>query len=637
MLKHFRDRKTIGRYVGLFLLMLVIAAFILLYVPDFLSNPNTISSNRDVAWVDGSPITSRDFLQGFRIQDAQYRQQLGNQYSPELLRQLGLDNFVIQQLIQEKVLTLEAERLGIFVSDEEVSSNIQQDPSLQRDGIFIGKDAYLALFTGTGMTPTMYEEQVRQQLLREKLQNLVTDGVIVNDAEVEEEYRKRNETAHLQYAVIQIEDSTNDFTPNEEAIRTYYNENPKEFQRPTQRKARFITITPQLFTSAVTTTEREIERYYEENISNYSTREQVQASHILFKTDDANANEQDILKKAQSVHRQIQDGADFGELAKTYSEDTSSERGGDLGMFGRGAMVPEFEEAAFALQIGETSEIVRSTYGFHIIKVTDKQSATTQPLENVKDQIRGTLTQEKARNRMEEAIESATQKLQSSQAIDALTADYPLLVPQDTPFFARGEPLPQLSNVMAASQTAFETDINSVTPAIPLGPGAGYAFLQVLEERPAGIEPFDTVEAKVTEKLRTIEARKQALAQALEIREQLVTRGPERAGITLQTNENFFRGTQLSEAGQSAAVKIRAFEIPQNQFSQPLESEKGYVIIRVIETSGFDNNSFLEQKDTFEEQVLNENRNRIWGSFVSNLQSSYKVRIDWQAIRSIVG
>ena len=140
MLKHFRDRKTIGRYVGLFLLMLVIAAFILLYVPDFLSNPNTISSNRDVAWVDGSPITSRDFLQGFRIQDAQYRQQLGNQYSPELLRQLGLDNFVIQQLIQEKVLTLEAERLGIVVSDEEVSSNIQQDPSLQRDGTFIGKN-----------------------------------------------------------------------------------------------------------------------------------------------------------------------------------------------------------------------------------------------------------------------------------------------------------------------------------------------------------------------------------------------------------------------------------------------------------------------------------------------------------------
>ena len=437
MLKYFRNRKSVGWFLGAFLLMLVIVAFVALYIPDFMRPSGVAGSTGDVAWVDGDPISSRAFSQGYRVQESMYRQQMGEQYRPDLLRQLGLDNYIVQQLVQEKALTLEARRLGMSVSDGEVSDTIQNDPSLQQNGRFIGRDAYLSLLNGAGLTPADYEQQVREGLLRAKLENLVKDGVVVSDADVEEEYRRRNEKIHMEYALVSKSDFGGDYEPSDDEIRAFYDANPNEFERPVQRKARFIALTPQLFTSAVTVTDREIKRYYNENLPRFSTPEQVQASHILFKT-GPEVDEAAIREKAESVLAQARSGTDFAELATEHSEDTTAENGGDLGFFGRGQMVPEFDRAAFTLPIGDISDLVQTQYGFHIIKVTNKQDLMTQPLDGLREQIRGTLTQEKASAQVDEAVESAAEKLHASGSIDTLTAKYALLVPQDTAFFRQG-------------------------------------------------------------------------------------------------------------------------------------------------------------------------------------------------------
>ncbi|GMR22168.1 MAG: peptidylprolyl isomerase [Acidobacteriota bacterium] len=637
MLKYFRNRRSMGWLMGSSMLVLVIFAFIAFYVPDFLAPGDQLGSPTGaVAWVDGEPISSQEFLQGYRLQDAQYRQQLGAQYSPDLLRQLGLDNFVMQRLVQDKVLTLEAERLGLTVADSEVSQNILRDPTLQQDGQFIGKEAYMGLFAGSGMTPTMYEEQVRQEILRQKLQALVTDGVVVTGADVEDEYRRRNEKVHLEYAVIARSDFENELQVTDDEVREYYDENQAEFERPVQRKARFITFTPQLFTGKVTVTQREITRYYNENQPQYSTGEQVRASHILFKT-GPDKDEDAVRQRAEAVLAEVKSGADFAELAREHSEDTSAASGGDLGLFGKGAMVPEFERAAFSLPIGGTSELVRSSYGYHIIKVTEKEPAFTQPLETVQEQIQGVLSQEKATEAMEAAIESAAEKLRAAGSIDALTAEYPLLVPQDTPFFGADDPLPQLGNSIEATRRVFEADVLDVTPAIPLGAGGGYVFLQVLEEREAGVAPFEEVKNQAREQLRKQRAMELARNRADEARQQLMSKGGDGGDIEFLTNESYFRGSQLPEVGRSIAVERRAFEMPVGELSPPLVSDNGYVLIRVLEKSGFDAEDFNEQRASFEEQILTEQRSRVWSAFVQNLQSRYDVQIDWRAIRGITG
>ena len=634
MLKYFRNRKSVGWFMGAFLLVLVIVAFVALYIPDFMQPSSAAGSTGDVAWVDGDPISSRAFIQGYRVQESMYRQQMGAQYNPDLLRQLGLDNYIVQQLVQEKALTLEARRLGMSVSDGEVSSSIQNDPSLQQNGQFVGRDAYLSLLSGAGLTPSDYEQQVREGLLRAKLENLVKDGVVVSDADVEEEYRRRNEKIHLEYTVVSKSDFGGDYEPSDDEIRAFYDANPSDFERPVQRKARFIALTPQLFMGAVTVTDREITRYYNENLARFSSPEQVQASHILFKT-GPEVDEAEVRAKAESVLAQARSGTDFAELAQEHSEDTTAANGGDLGYFGRGKMVPEFDQVVFALPIGDISDLVQSQYGFHIIKVTGKQDAMTQPLEALREQIRGTLTQEKASAKVDEAVESAAEKLQASRSIDALTAEYELLVPQDTAFFGRADSIPQLSGSQAAANVAFETEIGRITSAIPLGFGRGYAFLQILEEREAGTADFDEVRVEAAEQLRSNHQMTLAIARAIEIRLKLLS--GDAADIELEASENFFRGTELPGAGRSVTAQAKAFELLPGAVSGPLEAQNGYVIMRIIEKSGFEPSEFEEQKAGFEEQILTEQRSRVWSAFVAKLQSRYEVEVDWQAIRVITG
>jgi len=253
------------------------------------------------------------------------------------------------------------------------------------------------------------------------------------------------------------------------------------------------------------------------------------------------------------------------------------------------------------------------------------------------------LSQEKATTTMEAAIQSAAEKLRAAGSIDALTAEYPLLVPQDTPFFGAEDTLPQLGNSAEATRLAFETDLLGVTPAIPLGPAGGYVFLQVLEEREAAVAPFEEVQNQARQKLRDQRAMELARNRADDVHQQLVGEGGESgqdrgdSDIEILTNESYFRGSQLPEAGRSVGVQTRAFEMPVGELSPPLVSDNGYVIIRVLDKSGFNTEDFTEQRASFEEQILTEQRSRVWGAFVQNLQSRYNVEIDWQAIRSITG
>ena len=633
MLKYFRNRKSLGWLVGAFLLVLVIFAFVAFYIPDFMTGTGVAGSG-EVAWVEGTPISSQEFLRSYRAQEQQYRQQLGSQFSPDLLRQLGFDNLVLRQLVQNQILFLEAQRQGISVTDQEVSEFIVSLPMFQSDGKFIGRDAYLNLLARNSLSASQFEAQLRQDVMRQKLQSLVTDGIVVPDADIEEEYRRRNEKLRLEYAFVAKAEFEAQVQVTDEEARRFFDDNKKRFERPVQRKVRFITLTPQLFASAVSVGDREVERYYQQNSSRYETGDQLAASHILFKT-GPDTDEEAVRKKAEAVLALAKGGADFAELARQHSEDTSAENGGDLGLFGRGQMVPEFEAAAFALQEGQISDLVRSTYGFHIIKLNGREAAFIRPLDSMRDEIRNTITQEKARDKMEKAVDSAAEKLRASGSVDALSAEYPVLVPQETAFFGRGDTLPQLGNSPEATRAAFENEVGQVSSSVRLG--NGYAFLHVLEERPAGTPDFEEVKEEARNQLRDQKVMKLAQARAEALRETLLTEGPEKAGIELLSTESFFRGSQLPEAGRSAAVNARAFAISPGELSAPLSADNGFVLVRVLEKTGFSPVDFAAQKPGFLEQMANEQRLKVWNAFVESLTARYDVRVDWQAIRVITG
>ncbi|MFQ5793210.1 MAG: peptidyl-prolyl cis-trans isomerase, partial [Acidobacteriota bacterium] len=534
-------------------------------------------------------------------------------------------------------VVVEAQTQGLKWSDEALTERIVQDPSFQSGGRFIGRDAYLKILAENALSPQAFENDLRRNILREKLRTLLTDGVLASPAEVEGEYRRRNEKAELEYVLVpQSEHEEEDVS--EEEISSYFEDNSQRYRFPLQRKIHYVSITPQPFQSTVSVTEREIERYYNQNLYLYESPEQVQASHILFKTEADNDDE--VRARAERVLAQVRAGGDFAELAREHSEDTSAERGGDLGSFGRGEMVPEFEEVAFSLEEGDVSDLVKTAYGYHIIKVTGHQPPLTRPLESVKEEIRSQLAREKARDKMEEAVEHAALNLSRTGSLQVLVQDYNLLRLQETPFFGRQDPVPQLGGSPDLRRMIFELPISEVSP--PVRVGEAYIFFQVLEEKPPRIPALEEVEERVRRDLARDKAMDLALARAKELRARLATAkntaaAARAAGVELKTTENFFRGTQLPEAGRSPAVQEAAFSLAPGVFSDPLPCQNGYVLLRVVERSGYSVAKFASEKDRFTEAFLNEKRQRVWAEYLRELQHRYSVQIDRENLRQLLG
>ncbi len=638
MLKYFRNRKTLGYLVGTILLGLVIVAFIVLYIPDFMGPAAGVSLSDEVARVEGISISAQQFLQRYRMQEQMYRTQLGDRYSPALMRQLGIENLVLQGLIQDALIVVEAEHQGLRVSDEELDERILQEPGFQANGRYIGREAVVNLLARSGMSPQQFTEQLRRDLLRDKLRQMLSDGIIVGSAEVEKEYRRRNEKVNLEYIVVPKAELVEEVEVSDEEVSDYFEKNQERYRLPVQRKVSYMMLTRESFVSAVTVTDREIERYFNQNLPLYETPEQIGASHILFKTGED--DEAEVLVRAEQVLARVKAGDDFAELAREFSEDTSAEQGGDLGLFSPGEMVPEFDQAAFSLEEGEVSELVRTTYGYHIIKVTQQLEPIVRPLKNVSDEIRNLLTQEKAGTLLEAAVDSASALLGRMESLEALAQQYPSLKPQETPFFGRQDPLPQLGGTPETSRLAFELDLGRVSP--PLRVGSNYAFFQVLEEEPTHIPPFEEVTERVRTDLVGEKAMDLARSRAEEIREKLNNQrdaavAVKAEGIELQTTESFLRGTELPEAGRAPSVQQAAFSLDPGSFSAPLPSANGYVVLRILERTGYSAEQFMLEKGPFHDQFLNEKRQQAWTAFLQELERRYTVQWDREVLRRITG
>jgi peptidyl-prolyl cis-trans isomerase D len=399
-----------------------------------------------------------------------------------------------------------------------------------------------------------------------------------------------------------------------------------------------MTLTPQAFVAAVKVTDREVERYYNQNIYLYETLEQVGASHILFKTTEH--DEEEVRQKAEEVLAQIKSGADFAEMAKKYSEDTSAEQGGDLGLFGRGQMVPEFEEAAFSLNSGEVSDLVRTTYGYHIIKVTERQEPITRPLDTVSDEIRNILLLEEARDLLEKAVSDASEFLRNMENLEALTQRYERVELQETPFFGKQDPLPQLGNSTEAKRLAFELELGKVSP--PVRVGDGYGFFEVVEENPPRVPEFEEIKERIRTDLVHDKAMASARSQAEELLGRLragqdAERVARAAQLELKSSESFLRSAQLPEAGRAPAVRETAFSIEPDTFSDVLPTDNGYVLLRVLERTGFSPEQFATEKEDFTDRLVNEKRQQAWSAYLQELARRYSVRIDRQMMRQLTG
>src|SRR2546425_1394189 len=341
---------------------------------------------QDVAVVHGQAISRRDLEQATAALNRQYEQLLRGR--ADLLRGLNLSGQALDQLIEQALLRHEAARLGIAVTNAEIDQTVKRMPELQQNGRFDRSRVEAIVQAGQGPA---FEDSIRQSLLKQRLEALVTDGVGGSDGELDERYRFDHEKANLAFVRSTAADLAATITLSDEELQKYPDEHADSYRVPARVRARYVAYRPADFLSQAEVKDDDVAEYYAlHKEDKFTEPEQVRARHILIKVAaDAGADAKAAArKKAEELLAKVKAGADFAALAKESSEDPgSAANGGDLGLFLRGRMTPAFEEAAFALQAGGVSDVVETPFGFHVIKVEEHRPGGVKPLEAVHDEI----------------------------------------------------------------------------------------------------------------------------------------------------------------------------------------------------------------------------------------------------------
>lgn len=586
-----------------------------------------------VAWVNGEPISYTNFERSYRNIYGFYRQLYGDNLTEEALKTLQLEQVALNQLTQNVLLEQTAKKYGIDVSDEELIFEIHGMSSFQTNNQF-DPTLYKNILAQNRIAPDNFETQVKSSLLTRKLELLIKQTARVSDQEVLDEYVAQNDKIAIEGALVKAEAYKERVTMSDEEIQTYYDAHKQDFTTPPRVKVQYIHYDPQTLKDEVTPTEEEIKAYYDANVSEFDKGREVKARHILFRTPQ-NATEEQIAEvkaKAEGVLKQIQEGADFAELAKTYSEDPGSkENGGDLGFFNKGRMVPEFEDAAFALAVGQVSGLVKTQFGFHILKV-DEIREETDPYGKAKPEITERLKLAKAQELAGERAQIAYEDLLNTPNLQDVAAKDHLQV-RVSNLFGKGEPIDDNTAAISQVQEAAFTLSADQKFSEPIETTSGYYIIEFLESKDPYIPELTDIKDKVSEALRQEKAKALAKTDAEAMQAALA------AGTPLQDVTATFKAeafaprpfarsqSYISEArGKSEELVKLAFTLRDGEYSAPFEIESTYCVFRVKERTPADMKAFEQEKAALAEQLLKRKQDAQFREFVDELKQKADIK-----------
>ncbi len=621
-------------------LILVCLAFVVFYIPDFLRGTGADAASGDtVAQIEGQAITAGEFRRLYQAQLQAYRSAYGSQMNEQLLKQLGVEQQILQQMVDERASLAEANRLKIRVGDEEVRQRILSIPAFQENGQFIGEQRYtqLLLSQRPPMTPSEFEENLRRTLIVDKLRASLTDWMSLTDKEVEQEYRRRNDKVKLAIVSITADAFRSQVTAADAELSTYFDAHQADFRIPEKRRIRYLLVDVDAIRTKTVVPPADLERAYNANIEQYSTPEQIRASHILLKTEGK--DDAAVKARAEELLKQARAGADFADLAKKNSEDEgSAKNGGDLDYFRRGRMVPEFEQVAFSLEPGQISDPIKTSFGYHIIKLVDKKPGTTRPLAEVRQQISDQLTTERAQAQAADTAQRLASEISKPADLDKVAKARGLVV-QESSFFARDEPTLALGTSPEAAARVFQMSQDEVEG--PLQTSRGYAFVTLIGKQDSYIPKLDEVKERVREEVVKQKARELSRQKASEIAAKLKAapdfdKAAKAVGFEPKTTELITRESPLPDLGVAPAVEEAAFKLPVGATSDPILTDFGTAVVKVLEKQEVSAPDLAKAKDKFRDELLNDRRNRFFSAYMVKAKQRMKIEVNRETLQRVV-
>ncbi|MGH9681605.1 MAG: peptidylprolyl isomerase [Candidatus Acidiferrales bacterium] len=609
--------KKFGVRILLGIILGVLCLGMLLYlVPQ--DTGTQLDGTDTVAQVGGQSITISD------IQDQLNRISRNGPIPPPMLPLYTQQ--VLDQLIFEKSLQLEADRLGISVTDQEHADLLRKFvPTAFQGDTFIGMDRYTAeVQSRFQMGVPEFEAAIKSELLQSKFQQLVTDGITASPDEVRAEFLRENEKIKLDYVVIKPEDLEAKIDVPDAELTAYFEKNKANYFVPERRTVDYAMLGLDQLRQRAQVTEDEEKVYYQKNIDQYKLEDRAHVAHILFKTVGKTDSEvAEIRKKAEEVLAKAKHGANFADLAKQYSEDTSKDKGGDLGWIVRGQTVPEFEAAAFSLPKGSISDLVKTQYGFHIIEVIDRQNARTQTFDEVKASILQQLQQEKAEQLGETLSNQIAEEVRRAGRIpiEDLAKKFDMTT-GEAKLVEAGQPLPELGNAPGLLDTIFSLRVGDLSS--PIHTDRGYVVLSVKDIQPTHPATLAEVHDRVMSDYRHQKAIELAKTRADDLVKrvksgEMFAAAAKALGLEVKTTDPITRSGTVPDAGSATAFSA-AFSLPVGQTGDPVSFGTTWAVYRVAQHDPVNQDDFEKQKAKIEETVLQQKRETAFNLFRTSLR-----------------
>jgi peptidyl-prolyl cis-trans isomerase D len=557
-----------------------------------------------------------------------------------------------EQLINEKALVAEAHRMGLRVSDDELRDELQHGQlgaMLFPDGKFVGQEEYENFVQRNDLTVPQFEGLEKDFILVRKLRALVSSSAFVGDTEVRDEFNRRNTKVKFEYAVITQADILKGLHPTGEELKAFYERSKATYNNsiPEKRQIKYVVVDNAKIAAATTVTDQDLQAYYDQHRDEYRVPEQVKVSHILIKTPlpapGAKEDEKaiaDARAKAEGVLKEIKAGGDFAKLAEKYSDDPGSAKsGGDLGWIGRGRTVPEFEKAAFSLGKGQTSDLVKSSYGFHIIHVEDKQEAHLKALAEVKSEIEEKVKQQKAARATETAANALLSQARTDGLDKAAAAKGQAAVTTD--FFSRTDHLPGL----AANPQFMEAIFNETEKAPPdvVQVPQGYVVFQLLAIKPPATPTFEEIRTRVESEFKNeraaflLQQKTQELSDRAKAAHDLKNAAKD-LGATVKTSELVPPDGQVPDIGSMSSASA-IFSLKPGEISAPITAGGNGVVAQLLEKQVPTDQEFAAKKDEIRQSLLEAKQNDLFGLFVTNLrkdmEKSHRLKVNQEEMKNL--
>ena len=590
-------------------------------------------NTREVALtVNDEDITFQQYQQAHDQAMKGLSEQFGGTIPKGLDESLGIKQQVIDQLVQTTLLRQGAGRMGLRVSAEEIQKQITGMPQFLEKGSF-NIERYNSLLAANRMTPNSFENSMRYDMLSDKtVQDIAKFATIVTDAEIQDLYSQENETVSVQFVKIPSDAFKKEMSVDKAELQKWFNSVKDKYRSEPQLKLKYIVYSDDALGEKITITPEEIKAYYTENIASYQTPEQRHARHILLRASDKDSPSvhQEKQKKAAELLQLLKDNSDFADLAEKYSDDPSKGTGGDLGFFPQGSMVPEFDTAVFAMQPGQISKVIKTQFGYHIIKLEEIKAASTKPLVDVQSDITRILQLKQGKQMAFQLANDAYEGIIKAGSLKTFTDSHPEISAVDTDLFPRSQPPAGIGQNQKFLDAAFALNKGELSSLIETD--AGYAILFALDKKDPIVPPLESIKEKVTVDYVAYKSQEKAKTTATGMLDTL-KKGAAFSQIVAKTqfkleDSGFLsKKTPSQSSGFPASLYPQVFQLSKSSAlpKEPAQVEDGYLVFAFHERKVSENKAGEQDMQKYRDILVRFKQQQLLTAWIGNLKEKAEI------------